>query len=159
MPVTVRRATAADGDTLLRLIKGLADYEKLTPPDEAAGDRIVKDLFDGRRFSAFLAEAGGAAVGYAIVYETYSTFRGLPKLYLEDVFVEPEARATGAGIALFRSVAADALARGCDALEWEVLDWNQLAIDFSERIGGKHETAWLPYRMERERLEELAGDV
>jgi len=152
-PVTVRRAMTADGEALIRLIRGLADYEHLTGPDAAAAERIVADL--DRRYTAWLAETNGRAIGYAITFETYSTFRGLPKLYLEDIFVEPGARSTGAGFALFCIVVEEAVSRGCDALEWEALDWNQLALDFYARVGGEHSKEWLPYRLGREGMERL----
>jgi GNAT superfamily N-acetyltransferase len=156
---TVRPATAADADALLALMRGLAEYEKLTPPDEAAAARFRRDLADGGRFGALLAEAGGRPVGYALFFETYSTFRALPKLYLEDVFVTPEGRGTGAGLALFRAVCREALRRGCCALEWAVLDWNQPAITFYERMGAARAGEWLPYALDRDGMEHLAGDT
>ena len=155
--VTVRPATPADGDALVTLIRALAGYEKLTPPDDAAAERIVADLgTDPRRFDCLLAEVGGETVGYALFFDTYSTFRGKPKLYLEDIFVEPNHRSTGAGFALFTAVAREAVRRHCVALEWAVLDWNRLALDFYDKLGGHHQREWLPYRLEGDALDRLA---
>jgi GNAT superfamily N-acetyltransferase len=154
--VSVRAAAAGDGPALIRLIEGLAAYEKLTPPDGPAAGRIVAELERDRpRFGTLLAEADAEPVGYAVFFETFSTFSGLPKLYLEDIFVLPDARKTGAGLALFKEVVREADRRGCDAVEWEVLDWNRLAIDFYERIGGRHSKEWLPYRLDREGMTAL----
>jgi GNAT superfamily N-acetyltransferase len=136
-------------------MEGLAAYEKLTPPDDAAKERFRAHLAEGRRFGALLAEAGGDAIGYALFFESYSTFRASPKLYMEDLFVEPQHRKTGAGFALFRSVVEEADLRGCVAVEWQVLDWNQLAIDFYERVGGRHESEWPPYSLDPEGMRAL----
>lgn len=157
-PVTVRPATPADGETLLRLIDGLARYEKLSPPDAAARQRILADLArDEPPFWAVLAEVAGEAVGYALCADCYSTFAGRPKFFLEDLYVEPGARGTGAGFALFRECAREALRRGCSAMVWEVLDWNRPSIDFYERLGAVHQKMWLPYRMEAEVMRQLPG--
>ena len=153
--VTVRRATGADGDTLLRFIRGLADYEHLEPPDDPAAQRLKQDLAEGKRFEAVLAEADGEAIGYALYFENYSTFRGLPKLYMEDLFVVPEARGIGAGYALLLTVIEAAIARGCDGVEWNVLDWNRPSIDFYERAGAVYEKEWLQYTLSREAMERL----
>ena len=158
--VTVRPATPADGDGLIALIRALADYEKLTPPDDAAAKRILADLrAEPGRFDCLLAEVGGEAAGYALFFETYSTFRGQPKLYLEDIFVSPGHRNTGAGFALFSAVAREAVRRGCAAMEWAVLDWNRLALDFYDSLGANHHREWLPYRLERDDLERLAASA
>ncbi|MEO6197849.1 MAG: GNAT family N-acetyltransferase [Dehalococcoidia bacterium] len=153
--VSVRRATLADSETLIRLMEGLAAYEKLTPPDEAAKERFRAHLAEGKRFEAVLAEASGEAIGYALYFESYSTFRANPKLYMEDIFVEPAHRKSGAGFALFKAVVKEADRRGCVAVEWQVLDWNQLAIGFYERVGGRHEKQWPPYTLGRAEMDTL----
>src|SRR3989442_15751231 len=102
MGIIVRRAILADAETVLNLITQLAHYEKLNPPDEEARARLLEDGWgNSPRFEAWLAEADGLPVGYAIVFETYSTFLARPTLYLEDIFVLPEHRGKGAGYALF----------------------------------------------------------
>ena len=156
--LSVRPATPNDGEALVSLIRGLAHYEKLDPPDDAAAARLVAELAEHpSRFDCLLAEIDGTPVGYALFFETYSTFRGLPKLYLEDIFVDPDHRNTGAGSALFSAVASEAVQRGCVALEWAVLDWNRLALDFYQKLGGNHDREWLPYRLERADLDRLAA--
>ncbi len=146
--VTVRRAMPGDAETLLDLITALADFEKLPPPDEAARARLVEHGFGERpRFEVFLAEVGGQAVGYTISFETYSTFLAQPTFFLEDLFVLPAYRGHGAGLALFRNCVAEAHRRECGRMEWMVLDWNENAIRFYERLGAARLNDWLPYRL------------
>lgn len=156
--VRVRAATPDDGEAIIALIRGLADYEKLPGPDDEAASRILAAIGDARDHRGWLiVEAGGRPVGYAMWVETFSTFRGRPKLFLEDIFVVPEARGTGAGFALFEAVAREALRRDCGAMEWLVLDWNQLGMDFYHRLGGHADSIWVPYAMGREALERVAA--
>ncbi|HEX6039699.1 GNAT family N-acetyltransferase [Longimicrobium sp.] len=156
--ITIRPATAADADTFLALVDALADYEKLDRPTPEARGRLVADAFGERpRISVFLGELDGRAVAYAIVLETYSSFLALPTLYLEDLFVIPEARRFGLGRAFFRALATEALRRGCGRMEWVVLDWNQLAIDFYDKLGARRMTEWYTYRLTAEQLAEVAG--
>jgi GNAT superfamily N-acetyltransferase len=145
----VRRAVREDTLTLWRLIDALAGYEKLSPPDDAAKARLAEDLFGPRpRIDAFLAEMNGSAVGYALILETYSSFLALPTLFLEDIFVLSEWRGQKVGSALFHEVIAEARRRGCGRIEWAVLTWNQLAIDFYERYGAKRLEDWRVYRLD-----------
>jgi Sortase and related acyltransferases len=155
--VTIRPATVADGETLLALINGLADYEKLTPPDAAGRQRFLEDLArDSPRFGVFIAEVDGQAIGYTVYFETYSTFVMRAKLYMEDLFVRPDHRSAGAGFALIRALVDEAIRRDCSAIEWECLDWNRLAIGFYEKIGGRHDTQWLRYSMDEAAMRQLA---
>ena len=157
--ITIRPATAADGETFLALVDALADYEKLARPTPEARSRLLADAFGERpRISVFLGEASGAAVAYAIVLETYSSFLALPTLYLEDLFVVPDARRGGIGRAFFRYLAGEALRRGCGRMEWVVLDWNQLAIDFYDKLGARRLTEWYTYRLTEDQLREVAGE-
>ena len=156
--VRVRAATANDGETIVALIRGLADFEKLRGPDDEAASRIVAAIAERRDHRGWLiAESEEKPVGYAMWVETYSTFRGRPKLFLEDIFVVPEARGTGAGFALFAEVAREALRRDCGAMEWLVLDWNQLGMDFYHRLGGHADSFWVPFAMDREAIERVAS--
>jgi GNAT superfamily N-acetyltransferase len=149
----VRKLHPADVPRLLELIDGLADYEKLARPDAAARHRLAADATaDPPRFSTLLAEIDGQVVGYAIYFFTYSTFRARPTLYLEDVFVLPERRGQGAGVALFRACAREAVAQGCARMEWQVLAWNAPSIEFYERLGARHQADWLPFRLDDEAL-------
>lgn len=155
--VTVRPAAVADGPAILDLIRALAAYEKLDPPDAAAQARLLTDAFAPQpRFQILLAQAGDAIIGYAFFFETYSTFLARPTLYLEDLFVLEAWRGHGAGLALMRALAQETIRRGCGRFEWVVLDWNTPAIGFYERLGARHLADWLPYRITGEALEALA---
>ena len=158
MGVTVRRAMAADAEAVLALIQALADYEKLQGPDEGARERLRTGLFDGRLgMLTLVAEVEGEIAGYAVAYEQYSTFEGLPKLFLEDIFVLEQHRGTGAGHALFREVAAVAGRRGCCEMEWQVLTWNEPAIDFYRRRGAKHDQDWYIYLLDANGIARVAA--
>ncbi|HEX8599973.1 MAG TPA: GNAT family N-acetyltransferase [Chloroflexia bacterium] len=158
--VSVRRATPQDGPAIVRLITALADFEKLPPPDATAQSRLLDDAFGTRpRFEIFLAEHEGDVAGYAFVFETYSTFLALPTLYLEDLFVLEEYRGRRVGYALFSHCAEEAIRRGCGRFEWAVLDWNQHAINFYERLGARHLADWHIYRLDREGLDRLVGET
>ncbi len=153
----VRKATRADAGEVLRLVDGLAAYERLEPPDAAAKERLIRDMFGERpRIEAWLCELGGTAVGYAFVFETYSSFLALPTLYLEDLFVLPEYRKQRAGAALFTAMVREAYRRGCGRMEWTVLDWNSLAIGFYQRFQATHMKEWHLYRLTRKQLETIA---
>jgi GNAT superfamily N-acetyltransferase len=155
--ISIRKATSADSELLIRLVISLADFERLPPPDAAAQQRLVADAFGpSPRFDVFLAELDGEVAGYAFVFETYSTFLALPTLYLEDLFVLPEYRGRRVGYALMLHLAHEAVWRGCGRMEWAVLDWNRHAIDFYERLGAVHLNEWLVYRLDRDALERLA---
>jgi GNAT superfamily N-acetyltransferase len=158
MTIHLRPATEADGATFLGLVRKLADYEKLEPPSREAEQRLLRDAFGKKpRIEVLIAEQDGKALGYAIFFETYSSFLALPTLYLEDLFVVTEARGAGTGRALMRWLAREAIRRGCGRFEWQVLDWNRLAIDFYERLGAEHLAEWQTYRLTGEGLQKLAS--
>jgi GNAT superfamily N-acetyltransferase len=153
---SVRKAGKADASIILNLIDALADYEKLDRPDTEAKQRLIRDMTaTPPRFDAFLAEMEGRPVGYSFVFETYSSFLALPTLYLEDLFVLPDYRKKKVGHTLFTAMVAEAHRRGCGRMEWSVLDWNSLAIDFYDRLGAVHMKQWLLYRLVREEMELL----
>jgi GNAT superfamily N-acetyltransferase len=157
MGIVVREANRADRESFLTLLDALADYEQLPRPTNEAKARLSRDGFeDPRRFQPYVAELDERVVAYAITYLTYSSFLALPTLYLEDLFVMPEARRHGVGGAIFRHLAAEAVRLDCGRMEWMVLDWNRLAIDFYERRGADRMSEWLPYRLDRDRLRALA---
>ena len=154
----IRRAARRDARALLTLIDALADYEKLRRPTRAARERLIRDGIGAkRRFDAYLAFSGGVPVGYAIIFETYSSFLALPTLYLEDLFVLPEYRKQKIGLTLFRRCIAEAERRGCGRMEWVVLDWNKSAIRFYERLRARHLKEWYTYRIERKQFGRLTG--
>ncbi|MEW6304521.1 MAG: GNAT family N-acetyltransferase [Verrucomicrobiota bacterium] len=152
----LRRAERADAPALIQLIIALADFEKLPPPDAAAQQRLLEHGFGERpRFESWLACVDGAPVGYAIIFETYSTFLARPTLYVEDVFVLPDYRRRGIGKALFAHCIRLAQERDCGRVEWTCLDWNTKAQCFYEGIGAKHMGEWYLYRMTREGVEKF----
>jgi GNAT superfamily N-acetyltransferase len=145
---TVRKAVPSDEPAILALVDALADYEKLPRPSPEARERLLRDILGPKpRIDCFLAFADGYPVGYAIILETYSSFLALPTLYLEDLFILEEYRKRGVGRALFNTAVQEAKSRGCGRMEWTVLDWNQLAIDFYQKIGGTHMKEWQMYRI------------
>jgi GNAT superfamily N-acetyltransferase len=134
--MTIRQAVEADVPLILELIRGLAEYEKLQHQAVATEDAIRDGLFGARRFAeVVIAEEAHAAVGFALFFHNYSTFLGKPGLYLEDLFVIPEARGKGVGKALLLYLKELAIARGCGRMEWSVLDWNAPAIGFYKKLG------------------------
>jgi GNAT superfamily N-acetyltransferase len=154
--ITIRTATIADADSFLLLVDALADYEMLPRPSTEARQRLLRDGFGpAPRFEAALACVGGRPVAYAIIYETYSSFLALPTLYLEDIFVLPEFRKQGAGLALFLHCARIARDRGCGRMDWTVLHWNDLAKSFYRRLGAEHLDEWQLFRLTREQIDAL----
>ena len=158
----LRRATREDASALIELITALARFEQLTPPNAEEQKRLLEDGFgDQPRFEAWLAfwEHAPLPVGYAVFFETYSTFRATPTFYLEDIFVLPEYRRRGIGSALLQHCIRLAHERGCARMEWTCLDWNRKAQQVYERLGARHLSEWYLYRLTREGMEKfLAGD-
>lgn len=158
MTVTIRAATPADAGLIYGFIRDLADYEKLLHEVAATQDDIVRDLF-GPAPRAFcdIAEADGAPVGFALWFYNYSTFRGRHGIYLEDLFVKPDARGLGAGKALLRRLAQRCAAEGLPRLEWSVLNWNAPSIAFYDSLGAGAQTEWTVRRLDGEALARLAS--
>ena len=152
-------ATEADVPLLLRLIKALAEYEKLADAVVATEDGLREALFGARRYAeAVIGDVGGEPVGFALFFHNFSTFRGAPGLYLEDLFVEPRWRGRGFGRRLLAHLAAIAVERGCHRLEWSVLDWNESAIAFYRRAGASLLDDWRIFRLSGDALRALAED-
>jgi GNAT superfamily N-acetyltransferase len=152
-------ATEKDVPLILEFVRELAAYEKLTDAVEADERRLRQTLFGPEpKARVLLAYEADAAVAYAVYYFTYSTFVGLPGLYLEDVYVRSEFRKHGAGQALMRYLAQLALANNCRRIEWAVLHWNQNAIRFYRRLGALPMEECAVYRLQGEALRHLAGD-
>lgn len=155
--VSIRPATRRDVPQVVRLVRDLAAFEKLGPPSPAAVRRYVKHGFGPKRyFRILLVKLDGAAVGYAFYFFTYSTFLARPSLYLEDVFVLPEARSRGVGREIMRALGRIARKEGCGRMEWCVLDWNVRAQKFYDRLGARHMKHWYFYRIDGPRLKRLA---
>ena len=156
--VRIRPATAADAPTVHRLIRRLAIYERLEHEAVGTLDALTEHLSaESPVIEALIAEdAAGQPIGFALTYTTYSTFQCLPGIYIEDLFVAPEARGAGVGGALLSAVAARAVERGYGRMEWSVLDWNEPAIGFYQRLGGRPVDGWTRYRLTGGALEAVA---
>jgi len=156
--VRLRDATVEDVPTIARLIRALSVYEKLEHEVVMTEAKLRDNLFVSHRYAeVVLAEDGGEAVGFALFFHNFSTFLGQPGIYLEDLFVVPEKRGSGIGRMLLARLAQLAVERGCGRLEWSVLDWNQDAIGFYERLGARPNSEWTVYRLAGQALHELAG--
>ena len=156
----IRTAQPDDVALILALIGELADYEKLSDQVVADPAQLAEHLFGPRPFAEVLiGEVDGEATGFALFFHNYSTFLGKPGLYLEDLYVRPAARGAGLGKALLGSLAGLALERGCGRLEWSVLDWNEPAIGFYQRLGARPLDDWTQYRLTGPALQALAHET
>jgi GNAT superfamily N-acetyltransferase len=157
MSLTVREATPSDAVIILRFVRELADYEKAIHEVEATEETVRASIFgDGSVTRALIAEHDGVAIGMAVYFFSYSTWQAKNGLYLEDLYVTPEARGVGAGKALLRRLAQIALERGCGRFEWSVLDWNEPSIRVYEAIGAEAQKEWVRYRLAGEKLAQFA---
>jgi len=155
--LVIRAGTVRDVPTILALIRGLAEYERLAHEVKATLGRVRRHGFGRRRyFETLICRRAGRPIGFALYFFTYSTFLARPTLYLEDLFVRPDERGLGAGKAILAALARVAVARGCGRLEWAVLDWNRPAIGFYERLGAKLNREWILTRLTGAPLARLA---
>jgi len=157
MTIQISPGTARDVPTILALIRGLAEYERLAHTMKATPARLRQHGF--RRcpyFQTLICRRGGKPIGIAIYFFMYSTFAARPVLYIEDLYIRPEERGKGSGKALLSELARVALRRGCGGMEWIVLDWNKPAIRFYKRIGAKLQKEWVLTRLTGAPLRRLA---
>ncbi len=148
-PYIIRPSRPGDAVTLVELVRELARFEDLEAYARATADDFRTHLFGPRPLAeAILAEVEGMAVGFAIYFMTFSTFRGRPGTYVEDLYVRSDHRGRGIGKALLSRVASTAAARGGCRLEWSVLKWNTPAIGFYEALGARPLDAWTVYRLD-----------
>jgi GNAT superfamily N-acetyltransferase len=153
----IERATAADVPEILAFIRALADYEHLSDQVVATEEALRSSLFGERPAAEVVFSRGGAdRAGFALFFETYSTFLGRRGLYLEDLFVKPEQRGQGHGKALLQFLARTAVERGCGRFEWAALDWNAPAIGFYEKLGAVKLSEWTTFRLTGDALLRLA---
>jgi GNAT superfamily N-acetyltransferase len=156
--LTIVAAVADDVPTILSFIGKLAEYEKLAHEVEVSEAMLREHLFGARPCAeVILARLRGEPVGFALFFQTYSTFVGRPGIWLEDVFVLADHRGKGVGRALLRHVAALAVERNCGRMEWSVLDWNEPAIRFYRELGARPMGDWTTQRLTGEALMRLAG--
>jgi GNAT superfamily N-acetyltransferase len=155
--LAIRPAVPGDVPLVLQLIRALAAFEREPDAVVATEADLLRDGFGpSPLFRVLLAEDGGEPVGFALYFLAYSTWRGQPSLYLEDLFVPPEHRQKGIGMALMRRLARIALDERCGRFVWEVLDWNERAIRFYESLGAEVLCSWLNVRMEGPAIARLA---
>jgi GNAT superfamily N-acetyltransferase len=158
--IAIRPATVADVPTIHRLIRALAEYEKLPVEPELSDAALREHLFGSTRYAeALIAALDGADVGFALYFTTYSTFKAKPGLYLEDLFVEPEHRGRGIGKLLLNSLARVAVERNYAYMQWAVLDWNTPSIAFYDSLGAKPVDGWIAYRLSGDAMAGLAQKV
>ncbi len=153
----LRAAAAADVPDILRLLRGLADYERLLHEVTATEAELHKVLFGpAPRACAVVAQVDGATVGLALFFYTLNTFKVRPNIFLEDLFVDPAHRGSGIGLALMRHLAQRAVAEGCGRVEWRVLKWNQPSIDFYRQLGAEQVDDWHTNQLSGDALAALA---
>lgn len=158
--IRIRPAAEADVPLILRFIRELAEYEQLLHEVVATEDRLRETLFGARPAAeVVIAEDDGDPLGFALFFHNYSTFLARPGLYLEDLYVRPEARGRGAGRALLAHLARLARERGCGRLEWWVLDWNEPAIRFYRSLGAQPMDDWTVFRLTGADLDRLADEA
>ena len=160
MTITIRPATPADVPLIADLIRELAEYEKLA--HEVRFDEAVlgAKLFGPRPYAeVVIGDVDGVAQGFALFFHNFSTFEGKPGIYLEDLFVQPQARGAGLGKALLAHLAALVLERDCARLEWSVLDWNEPAIGFYKALGARLMDEWTVMRVDGDALRHLSANA
>ena len=149
--ISLRFAEEKDIPVILSLIKELAEYEKLLDNVTVTENILRENLFGKRKYAeVIIAEFNGKPAGQAIFFHNFSTFKGKPGIYLEDLYVKPEYRHKGIGKAFLNKIIEVAKERKCGRVEWLVLDWNKPAIDFYKKLGAKELNGWLIYRLNEE---------
>jgi GNAT superfamily N-acetyltransferase len=154
MSITIRHAIKEDAKLLCELIYEFAEHVKHNC--SVTEELFIQEMFCERPAAeALIAEENGDPVGFAIYFPTFSTFSGRKRLYLEDLFVRPDARGKGTGMALFEAVSRVAVERGCAVLEWSVLDWNTRAQEFYKRLGAEAQSQYIIYRLDEKAMGKL----
>jgi len=152
----VRWARPEDGPRIVELDRELARFEKLNPPDDVEAARLLAWIFESKKLEALVAEVDGRIEGIALCYEGLGTFRAKPFLYLEDLVVAENSRSRSVGEALMSALAREALKRGALRIDWVVLDWNERAMRFYDRLGAPRPHDWIKFSLDGEELERVA---
>lgn len=156
--LVIRPAVITDLSQIMQFVIDLAIYEKEPDAVVATEDHFVKTLFcDNPQVHCLIAEVDEKSVGFAVYFFSFSTWLGQHGIYLEDLFVKPEARGSGAGKALLKQLAKIALENNCGRVEWSVLDWNEPAIQFYKAMGAKPQDEWTVYRLADRALTDFAA--
>jgi len=154
----IRPAIINDLSQIMQFVVDLAEYEKEPDSVVATEEHFANTLFcDNPQVHCLIAEIDGEAVGFAVYFFSFSTWLGQHGIYLEDLFVNPEARGAGAGKALLKALAKIAVARGCGRVEWSVLDWNEPSIQFYKAMGAEPKDGWTVYRLSDQALTTFAA--
>lgn len=153
--LTFRSATPSDRMNVIAMVNAMADHDKMPRLDQAAQDRLLKDAFEKKRVEFVLAEWEGKPVGYAAIFEAYSTFEARPTLFLDDLFVLPEYRGRHVAFELFRYCLREAKRRDCGRVDWLVLEGNQAAFGFYDHLQAKRLKNWVPFRLTRSDIEKM----
>ena len=154
--ISIRNATEKDVEIIFDFICELAIYEKLRSDVTATPEILMESLFVKRQAEVIIAEEGGIALGFALYFHNFSTFKGRECIYLEDIFVKEEHRGRGIGKILFKRLAQIAVERGCERFDWAVLDWNQPSIEFYKGLGATPMDEWTVFRLTGEALHLMA---
>ena len=155
--IIIRKAAPEDCALILAFIRGLAEYEKALPEVKTSEEDLRAALFcDHPKAFALICSVDGATAGFALYFYNYSTWTGKFGLFLEDLYITPEHRGSGAGKALLRHLARLAVKNDCARFEWNVLDWNEPAINFYESFGAKAQNEWVGYRLTGRELRDFA---
>lgn len=149
----IRKATLEDSKLILNFIKELADFEKLSHEVVANEELIIENIFKQKKAKVVIAEENKKAIGFALFFESFSTFLGKPGIYLEDLYISPQHRGKGYGTALLKYLGQYVKDHGYGRLDWAVLNWNQKAIDVYEKIGAEPQNEWTTYRLTGQNLE------
>jgi GNAT superfamily N-acetyltransferase len=157
MGLSIRFATARDAEIICGFVRGLAEYEREPEAVEVTPEMLRNQMdSDDPPFQCLIAEYDGAAAGFALFFRNYSTWRGRPGLFLEDLFVAPPHRRKGIGRALLRRLAAISVERGYGRMEWSVLDWNTPAHEFYRNLGARPMEQWTIWRLDGDAIADLA---
>jgi GNAT superfamily N-acetyltransferase len=155
--VKIGPASETDISAIIGLIKELAEYEKLSDLVLVTENDLRKWMFDERKLELLICKADGVPIGFASLFYNFSTFLGRPGLYMEDLYIKPDARGRGIGRYFISYIANLAVERGCARLDWACLNWNSPSIAFYHSMGAKEIGDWVPFRIAGNELEKLAS--
>ena len=156
--VEVRFAERGDVPFILQMIRELADYEHALDRVKATEELLYKWLFDECKAECLIGSLDGKDHGMALFFTNFSTWEGIPGLFLEDLFVQVDARGQGLGLALLKQLARIALDRGYMRLDWNCLDWNKPSLDFYKSLGATTQPDWIAHRLDHNAMEALVAD-
>jgi len=155
MSFKIRNAEPSDNELIFNFICELAQYEKLSSEVIATPEILYESLFIKKQAEVLIGEEDGKAVGFALFFHNFSTFKGRACLYLEDIFIRPNYRGKGYGKTIFQKLASIAVERKCDRFDWAVLNWNTPSIEFYKSLGAVPMNEWTVFRLQGDSLKKL----